>query len=168
MLDRRAAVHDDGEPTLVSDPGRVPVHDPELEPQASCAGRHGLLGVRHAQLGAAEDVDDVERPGRGDGLLEGPERGDAEDVAFERVHRHAFEALVDEVAEDPKRRPRRLRRGADDRDPAAGPEDRCDSAVVEEWDRSATLVEVEVGDRPVALGATVGIVDVCQVAPSLT
>ena len=64
MLDRGAPVHDDVEPGRGGDPRRLPVHDPELEPQAAGADSDRLLGVREAQLRPPEDVDDVDRTGR--------------------------------------------------------------------------------------------------------
>ena len=38
-LDRGAAVHHDGQPAIVRDPGRLPVHDAELQPEAAGARR---------------------------------------------------------------------------------------------------------------------------------
>ena len=54
----------------------------------------------HAQLGAPEDVDHVERSGRRGRLVERPEGRHAQQVADVRVDRHALEALVEQVAED--------------------------------------------------------------------
>jgi hypothetical protein len=71
----------------------------------------------HAELGPAEDVDQVERPGRVDGLGQRSERRDAQDRAFVGIDRNAVEALVQEVSEYRERWPRRVRRGSDDRDP---------------------------------------------------
>ena len=76
-----------------------------------------------------------------------------------RVDRHAVEALLDEVAEDAERRPRPVRRRPDDGDPAGRPQRPLDARVVEDRDRPAAFLEVEVGGGPVALLA-------CQVAAS--
>ena len=72
-LDGRAAVHHDRQAAGRRDPRGLPVDDPELQPQAARPDRDGLLGVGHAQLGASEDVDHVDRAGRVDGLGERPE-----------------------------------------------------------------------------------------------
>ena len=127
------------------DPGRLPVDDPELEPQAPGADGDRLAGVRDAQLGAPEDVDDVERAGRGHGLGERREGGHPEHLPLVRVDRDAFEALLDQVAEDAERRPPGIGRRTDDRDPAGRPQDLRDPGVVEERDRPAALLEVEEG-----------------------
>jgi len=84
---------------------------------------------------------------------------------------------VDEVAQHPERRPALVRRRADDRDPAGGAQDGADPRVGEQWDGAATLLEIEVGDRPgpirIASGGTrasivAARVVLAQVAPSLT
>ena len=80
--------------------GRLPVDDPELEPQHARAGGNGLLGVRHAQLRAAEDIDHVEAARRGDRLGQCSVGRHAEDIPLVRVDRDALEALLDQVAED--------------------------------------------------------------------
>ena len=46
VLHDRAPVHDDGEAPVVGDPARLLVRDPQLEPQAPGADRHGLARVR--------------------------------------------------------------------------------------------------------------------------
>jgi hypothetical protein len=86
----------------VGDPGSLPADDAELEPETASPGVDGLLGVRRAQLGAAEHVDDVERAACPDRLAERPKRGNPEDVPLVGVDRDAFVALVDQVAEDPE------------------------------------------------------------------
>ena len=101
-LDGGTAIHDDLDPGRGRDRRRLPVHDPELEPQAARTGGDRLVRVGDAQFGASEDVDHVERAGRVDGLRQRPIRGDPEDVPLVRVHGHALEALVDEVAEHPE------------------------------------------------------------------
>jgi hypothetical protein len=152
MLDRGAAIHDDAEAGLVSDPGGLPVHDAELQPKAARTGRDRLLRVGDAELGPAEDVDDVERSRRRDGLGQRAERRDAEDRPFVRVDRDALVALAYEVAEDPERRAPLVRRCPDNRNPVARPEDVGDPGVVEQGYRTALLGEVEERDRPGPLG----------------
>jgi hypothetical protein len=76
--------------------------------------------------------------------------------------------VLNEVAEDTERGSRRLRRGADHGDPAGRLEDCLDPVVAEQGNRAAALLEIEVGNRPVAARATVGIAIFGQVAPSLT
>jgi hypothetical protein len=50
---------------------------------------------------------------------------------------------VHEVAEYAERRPARLGRRADDRDSAAGAQDRLDPVVADQRDRAPTFVEVQ-------------------------
>jgi hypothetical protein len=172
MLDRGAAVHHDRQPGLVSDPRGLPVDHPELEPQAPCAHVDRLPSMRLAQLGATEDIDDVERPGALGGLAERAEGRHAEDVSLIGVDGNALEALVDEVAEDAERGTRGVRRCAHDRDPARRAKEVGDAVVVQERDGAAAFVEVEERGGPGALDrATLGSrtpVLGRQVAPSLT
>ena len=78
-------------------------------------------------------------------------------VALGRVDRDAVVALVDEVAEHAERRPGLVRRRADDRDPPGRP---GGLAAIPSSSRTGTgprpSVEVEVGDRPGALGGPAG------------
>ena len=55
-------------PAVVRDPARLLVGDPQLQPQASRADGDGLAGVLDAQVRATEHVDDVDGPGRRDGI----------------------------------------------------------------------------------------------------
>src|SRR4051794_1059698 len=103
VLDRRAAVHDDRQAGVMGDLRRFPVDDAELQPEAARADVDSLAGVRDTHLGAAEDVDDVERSGRVERFAGRPERADPEDVALAWIDRHAVVSLVDEVAEDAER-----------------------------------------------------------------
>ena len=135
----------------MGDPGRLPADDPELEPQAASPGGDGLTRVGHAQLGAAEDVDELERAGRGHRIGQRREGRHAEHLALVGVDRHAVVAVVDQRPEDAVRRPVRIGRGADDRDPPGGPQDAFDAGVVEDRDRAAALLEVEEGRRSIAL-----------------
>jgi hypothetical protein len=75
---------------------------------------------------------------------------------------------VEEIAEDPERRPALGRRRADDRDPPRRPQDRRDLLVAGGRDRPALLLEVEERDRPVPRLAIGRPPIVGQVAPSLT
>ncbi len=143
----------------MGDPGRLPVHDAELEPQTPCSGRNRLAGMRDAQLRAPEHVDHVERTARLDRLGDRPERRHAEDRRHVRVDRNAIEPLVEQESEDPERRSVRIVRGADDRDPARRRKHPRDPGVVEHGHRPAALLEVQEGGRAVALLA-------CQVAAS--
>ena len=133
--------------------------DPELEPQPARADRDGFAGMRDAQLRPAEDVDEVDRTGRGDGVGDGREGRSAEDLALVRIDRHAVVALGQQVAEDPVRGAARVRRRPDDGDPSRRPERSLDARVVEHRDGTAALGQVEIGGRPVALLP-------CQVAAS--
>ncbi len=124
--------------------------------------------MRHDELRSAEDVDDVERPGLGNGLGKGPERRNREDAPLVRVDRYALESLVDEIAEDTERRTPFVRRRPDDGNPSSAPENRLDLGVASDLDRSAVLGEIEVGDRPrPVLASGVPLRIVAQVAPSL-
>ncbi len=100
-----------------SDPSRPPAPPPTRSgPPPSSRRRAAATGTaprrrrpprRAARRSSesAEHVDDVERPGLGDGLGSVAERRNPQDAALVRVDRHALEALVDEVAEDAERRP---------------------------------------------------------------
>ena len=85
--------------------------------------RDGLMRVGH-DLRAAEDIDDVERPGGGRGLLERRVRRDTVD---RRTHSgspaRSRSRSRRSVTEHPLRRPARPRRGPDDRDAAGRVED---------------------------------------------
>ena len=108
--------------------------------------------MRNAQLGPAEHVDDVERPGRLEGLTERPERRHPQDRSLAGVDRHALVALVEEVAEDAERGTGLIGGGAHDGDPPGGTEEVRDLLAVKDRDRASTLIEVEVRDRPGSLG----------------
>jgi hypothetical protein len=114
----------------------------------------------HAQLRTPEDVDDVEWPGRRGRFAQRPEGRDPEYVPAVRVDGNALVAAVDEGSEDPEGRSALVRRGADDRDSPAGPEELRDPAVVEERYRTAALLSVEEIADPVSLLGR-------QVVPSL-
>jgi hypothetical protein len=135
------------------DPGSLPADDAELEPQAPRAGRDRLVRMRHAELRATEHVDEVERTGGCDGVGQCRERRNALDLAFVRVDRDAVEPVSQQRGEDALRRPRGVGRGADDGDPSRRPQDPFDAVVVEDRDRTAALLEVEIGGCPVALVA---------------
>ena len=163
QLDCGAAVHHDVQPGLARDRRRLPVDDPELEPEAARADGHRLVRVGYDEVGAPEDVDHVERPGRRGGFFEGRERGDPVDRLLLRIDRDAVVPVVEQRAEDAVRRAPRARRGADDGDPPGGVEDVGDAFVVGRRDRAATLVEIEERDRPFPPVRVVG-----QCAPSFT
>ena len=98
QLDGRAAIHHDGESALGRDARGLPVDHAELEPQRLRADRDGLAGGLLGQLGAAEDVDDVDRAGRG--CLGQRRHGrDAQDLRLVGVHGHA---VVPGVHEGPE------------------------------------------------------------------
>jgi hypothetical protein len=126
------------------DPGGLPIDDTQLEPEAARRDGDRLARVWHAQLGAPEDIDDVERPGPLDRGGEGRIRWDASNRQLVRVDRDAIESLSDEVAEDAVRRPTLVRRGADDSDPSRSPQQFGDLDVIEDRYRSASLLEIEV------------------------
>ena len=100
MLDRGTAIHHDAEAPVVGDPSRFPVDHAELEPQAARPDLDRLARMGLAQLRAAEDIDELERAGRLDGLTEGGEGRYAEHRPLGRVDRDAVVALPDEVAEE--------------------------------------------------------------------
>jgi hypothetical protein len=175
-LDGRAAIHHHGQPARGRDPGRFPADDAELEPEARRARFDRLAGVDGAQLGTAEDVDDVERTGGGDGIGERREGGHLGDLALVRVDRNDVVPGADERLEDAVRRPPRVRGGADHRDPPGRAEHLRDPGVVQDRHRVASLVEVHQVTHPGAIGA-LGLMRVCapalvvgrgQLAPSLT
>ena len=124
-LDLRAAVHHHGQPAFVRDPGGLPADDAELQPAGTSPRRPRPRGrAGHRTPGAAEDVDHARtarsrRPLRracGKAAMPGH-------LALVGVDRHAVEPLVDEVPEDIERRPGRVGRSADDRDPPRRPQD---------------------------------------------
>ncbi len=146
-LDRGAAVHHDRQATVMRDTSCVPAHDPELQPQAACAGGDGLVRVGLAQLGPPEHVDDVKRAGLLDGLGQRPVGTNAQHVAAVRVDRDAVVAQPLERPEHAERGPAWHRRRADDSDPPARTEQVVNGCVVENRDGAPTLLEVEdVGD----------------------
>src|SRR5204863_3639859 len=98
----------------------------QLEPQATRLRRDRLLGVGDAQVRAAEDVDDVERAGCGDGVGERGKGREAGDLRLVRVDRDTVVASPDEGPEDPERGPRPVRRRADDRDSLRRSKERLD------------------------------------------
>ena len=125
--------------------------------------------MRDDELGASEDIDDVEGAGRLDGLDDGPERRDPEDAALVGVDRYALEALVDEVAEYAERGAPGVRGRADDGDAPGRRQDSLDLGIVGGVDRAAAFVEVEVRDRALLRLAPAGRVALLgQDAPSLT
>ncbi len=130
-------------PPSCGDACRLPVHDAELEPQHARTDGDRFDGVRDAQLGSPEDVDQVERPGRVHGVGEGRVGRRTEDLGLGRVDRDTVEPSSKEIPEDAIRRPARVGRRAHDRDPAGRPQDPLDPHIVEDRDRPATLLEVQ-------------------------
>jgi len=125
VLRHHAPVLDDADPGPGQALGRAVVADAELEPDDSRAPRQGedLLGVAGQVLGAAEDLDDVDR------LREVGERGDhgdpEEPLPGDRgVHRQDPVPLLEEVGRIDK--PCVLKRGM--------------SATIEEWLLSAEYI----------------------------
>ncbi len=145
--------------------GRLPVHDPELEPETRGARLDGFLRVRHAQLRAAEHIDHVEAARCIDRRGERLECGDPEDLLFVRVHGHAVETVVEEEPEYSERRSRGVGRGADHGDPTGRSQDDLDAGVVEDVDRAASFLQVEERPRP---GHRHRVLAARQEAPSLT
>ncbi len=133
------------------DPGGVPADDAELQPQAGRSGGDGLAGVRWAELGPAKDVNQLERAGRVDRFGEGRERGDPGHLELVGVDGDAVEPPINEIAEDIERRPGRIGRSADDRDPPRRPQDLLDPGIVEDRDPTASLLQVEERGRALAL-----------------
>ena len=72
-----------------------------------------------------------------------------EHLALVRVHRHAVETEADQRPEHAVRRPRGVGRRADDGDPPGRAQHPLDAGVVEDLDRSATLLEVEERGGPI-------------------
>ena len=134
----------------MGDRGCLPVDDPELEPQDASAGRHGLDRVGHAQVRSPEHVDHVDRPGRCDGRGQVRLGRQPEHLPLVRVHRHAVQTEADERSEHAMGRPRGIGRRADDGDPPGRAQHPLDARVVEDLDRSATLLEVEERSGPIA------------------
>src|SRR5437588_41574 len=114
MDDGRTGILDVVEPALGGDPPCLRRDDPELEPDRAGAGGHGLTGHVRAELGPAEDVDEV------DGLTDLRERRDAPDaedlVAVARPNRYEAVAVLEEIAHHPVARAGRPRRRAHERD----------------------------------------------------
>jgi hypothetical protein len=108
--------------------------------------------VPGAELGAPEDVDDVDRSGGGDGVAEGPVALETLDDLLVRVYRHDVVARPDEESKDAVRGAMRLRRGADHRDPAAGAEDLGDRRVIQDVDVETAILEVDQLLEPGGLG----------------
>ena len=100
--------------------------------------------------GPPEDVDHVDRAGRRDRRGEVRVGRQPEHLALVRVHRHAVETEADQRPEHAVGRPRRVGRRADDGDPPGRAQHPLDARVVEDVDRSATLLEVEERGGPVA------------------
>lgn len=140
----------------MGNPGRLPVDDAELQPEAAGAGDDRIARMWDAQFGAPEHVDQVERTGRRDRRGDRPEGRNPKDGPFVRVDRDAVVALSDEVAEDPEGRPGLVRRRAHDCDATARPKQLGDPIVVEQRDRATGLGEVEERDRPGAIGGPGG------------
>ena len=133
------------------DPRGLPVHDPELEPQAARPCGDRLASVRDAQLGTPEHVDELEWSGGRHRRLDRREGGDTEDLVDVRVDRHAIEVLVEQVAEDAERGPVRVVGRTDDRDPSGGSQSRGDGGGVQRRDRTVSFLEIEERGRPIAL-----------------
>jgi len=135
------------------DPGGLPVHDAELEPEGASAGLDRFVGVRDAQLGATEDVDHLEGAGSGDRLAEAGKGREPEHLPLVGVDGDAIEPMLDEEAEDAERRTGRVGGCPDDRDPAGGPQCPLDAGVIEDRDRPASLLEIEEGGRALSIAA---------------
>ena len=89
----------------MGDPGRLPVHDAQLQPQTSCSRSNCLAGMWNAQVRPPEHVHHLEWTARLDRLGDGRESRHAEDGPHVWVHRNAIEALVEQEPENPERRP---------------------------------------------------------------
>jgi hypothetical protein len=61
--------------------------------------------------------------------------------------------VVDQRPEHAVRRPVRIGRGTDDRDPPGGAQDALDAGVVQDRDRARAPLQVEEGRRSIALVA---------------
>src|SRR3954454_5990170 len=128
-LDRRAAVHDHVEPGCPRALGGVLVDHAELHPHGTGADGDRLVDVRAGGVGAAEDVDDVDRS-----LAE---LGDARDAALAedlrpggvRVHRHDPVAAAAKEVGDAMAVAVRARRAADDRPREPRRQQRADGVV---------------------------------------
>jgi hypothetical protein len=86
-------------------------NDPELKPQRLGAGGDRFLGHNGAELGAAKDVDDVDR------LLDfgyGAGARDPEHLRNVGPHRDHVVTLLEQVTHDAVARPPGFRGGADD------------------------------------------------------
>lgn len=143
VLHVRAAIHDDGEAGRIRDPGRLEVHDPKLQPEASRPNRDRFLGVVDAQLSAAKDIDDLDRSGRRDGCRQGRVAPQAGDLGLTGVDWNHLVAHSDEIPKDAVRRPRLVAGRPDDGDSARRSKERLDPGVVEEGDLEAALLEVQ-------------------------
>jgi hypothetical protein len=148
VLDLRASIHHDAEAARIRDPGRVEVHDPELEPHASGPNRDRFLGVGDAQLGVPEDVDDIDGSGRLDGRRQGRVAPQPGDLGLAGVHRNHLVADGDEVPQDAVRGPRLVGGRPDDRDSPRRSKERLDPGVVEEGDLEAPFLEVQDVAKP--------------------
>ena len=123
----------------------------------SCSHRHRapdldrLLGVDRAQLGAAEHVDELDRPGGGDGVAKRRVGVETEDLPLVRIDRDDVVAVPHERAHDAVRGPVWVGRRPDHGDPTGRPERSFDAGVVEERDGAPAFGQVEQGARPPAV-----------------
>ena len=138
-------------PPVVRDPGGLPVDDAELEPEAP--GRRPRPPRAHAGTHSSDRR-------KTSTMSNGPVAATASasvgkagtpwtSRSFGLTGTHS-KPCADEVREDAERRPARVRRRADHRDPAGARRTPLDARVVEERDRAAPLLEVE--DTPRARG----------------
>ena len=97
--------------------------------------RDGLARVLDAQVGAAEHVDDVDRPGRRDGVGDGRVARLAVDLRLARVHGDDVVARPAQAPQHAVGRPGRVRRRPDERDPRPRAEQLPDAVVVEQRHR---------------------------------
>src|SRR5215212_5436894 len=160
VIDLDAPVHDDREPCLGGDPSGLGAHDAELKPETRGSDGNCLVRVRRAELGASEHVDNVDRSARGNRILERRVALEPLDLALVGVDGDDVVPDRPEVAEDVVGGSMGLGRGADYRDPPAGPKDLGDSLVIRHRDLEAPLAKVD------HLANSLELALLAQVAPS--
>lgn len=143
MVDHDAAIHHDREPRRHGDPRRFGAHDPKLEPEATSARGHRLVGVLRARVCAPEDIDDVHRAGGSNGSGQVRVTRQALDLPFPRVDRHDVVPGRDQIAKDLVGGPVSSRRGTDHRDAAARSQQVRDFPIVEDRHTQPAILQVE-------------------------